>query len=63
MWNPLSSDACYRSKTSRSKKTASPKGLPLTWSSRYLQQWIAVHLLREYAEASLWITLDKNQDL
>ncbi|WP_370574447.1 hypothetical protein [Methanomethylovorans sp.] len=53
----------YRSKTSRSKKTAAPKGLPLTWSSGYLQQWIAVHLLKEYAEAPLWITLDKNQDL
>ena len=52
----------YISKTSRSKKTAAPKGLPLTWSSGYLQQWIAVHPLREYAEAPLWITLDKNQE-
>ncbi|SES90935.1 Site-specific recombinase XerD [Methanococcoides vulcani] len=47
----------YISTTSRSKKTTPPKGLPLTWSSGYLQQWMALHPLREDPEAPLWVTL------
>jgi len=50
----------YLSKTSRSKKTTPAKGIPLTWSSGYLQQWLAVHPLRDDPEAPLWVTLDKN---
>ncbi|ABE53156.1 site-specific integrase [Methanococcoides burtonii] len=46
----------YISTTSRSKKTTPAKGLPLTWSSGYLQQWMAVHPLREDPEAPLWVT-------
>lgn len=52
----------YISKTSRSKNTSAPKGLPITWSTGYLQQWIAVHPLRDNPEAPLWVTLDKNQE-
>lgn len=52
----------YISQTSKSNKTTPAKGIPLTWSSGYLQQWIAVHPLREDPEAPLWITLNKNQE-
>ncbi|WP_298685089.1 tyrosine-type recombinase/integrase [uncultured Methanomethylovorans sp.] len=52
----------YISTTSRSKKTSAPKGLPLTWSAGFLQQWIGVHPLRDNPEAPLWVTLDKNQE-
>lgn len=52
----------YISKTSRSRKTTPAKGIPLTWSSGYLQQWLAVHPMREDPEAPLWITLDKNHE-
>ncbi len=51
----------YLSKTSKANKTTPPKGIPLTWSSGFLEQWIAVHPLREDPDAPLWITLDKNQ--
>lgn len=53
----------YISETSRSKKIATSKGLLLTWSSGYLQQWLAIHPLREEPDAPLWITLDKNRKL
>ncbi len=52
----------YISQTSRSKKTTAPKGLPITWSTGFLQQWMAVHPLREDSEAPLWVTLDKNRE-
>lgn len=52
----------YISQTSKSNKTTPAKGVPLTWSSGYLQQWMGVHPLREDPDAPLWITLDKNQE-
>lgn len=52
----------YISKTSKSKKTTPAKGIPLTWSTGYLNQWLAVHPLREDPEAPLWITRDKNME-
>ncbi|WP_319506337.1 tyrosine-type recombinase/integrase [uncultured Methanolobus sp.] len=50
----------YLSKTSKSRKSTPAKGIPLTWSSGYLQQWLAVHPLRDDPNAPLWVTLDKN---
>lgn len=52
----------YISPTSKSNKTTPAKGVPLTWSSGYLQQWVGVHPLREDPEAPLWVTLDKNTE-
>ncbi len=51
----------YLSKT-RVNKTTPAKGLPLTWSAGYLNQWLAVHPLHEDPEAPLWITLNKNKE-
>jgi len=48
----------YISKTSRSKKTAAPKGIPITWSTGYLNQWLSVHPLQGDPEAPLWTTLN-----
>lgn len=45
----------YISKSSKSKKTTKPKGIPITWSTGYLNQWLAVHPERENSEAPLWI--------
>lgn len=52
----------YISRTSRSKKSTPAKGIPITWSTGFLNQWLAVHPLREDLEAPLWVTLDKNMD-
>ncbi|HLB69999.1 MAG TPA: tyrosine-type recombinase/integrase, partial [Candidatus Methanoperedens sp.] len=49
----------YISKTSRSKKTTAPKGIPITWSTGYLNQWLAVHPIRDGPEAPLWTTLNE----
>jgi len=51
----------YLSKTGVNK-TTSAKGLPLTWSTGYLNQWLAVHPFHEDPEAPLWITLNKNRE-
>ena len=48
----------YISKTSRSKKTTAAKGIPITWSTGYLNQWLSVHPLQDDPEAPLWITLN-----
>lgn len=45
----------YISQTSLSKKTTAAKGIPLTWSTGYLNQWLSVHPLREDSEAPLWV--------
>ena len=50
----------YLSKSSRSRKTTPAKGIPLTWSSGYLQQWLAVHPFKDNPDAPLWVTLDQN---
>ena len=42
----------YISKTSRSKKTAAPKGIPITWSTGYLNQWLFVPSYAERAEGT-----------
>jgi len=52
----------YLSNTGQSNKTTPAKGIPLTWSTGYLNQWIAVHPYSEDPEAPLWITHDKNQE-
>lgn len=52
----------YLSKSSRSRKTTPAKGIPLTWSSGYLQQWLAVHPFKDDPDAPLWVTLDKNHE-
>lgn len=50
----------YISQTSKSKKTTAAKGIPLTWSTGFLNQWIAVHPLKNEPDAPLWVTLDNN---
>ena len=50
----------YLSKTG-ANKTTSAKGLPLTWSAGYLNQWLAVHPFHDDPEAPLWVTLNKNK--
>ncbi|MCD4820593.1 MAG: site-specific integrase [Methanococcoides sp.] len=52
----------YISQTSLSKKTTAAKGIPLTWSTGYLNQWLSVHPLREDSEAPLWVTLNQNME-
>lgn len=49
----------YISKTSRSKKNMAPKGLPITWSTGYLNQWISIHPLKDDPEAPLWTTINE----
>ena len=49
----------YISKTSRSKKTTPPKGIPITWSTGYLNQWLSVHPLQGDPEAPLWTTINE----
>lgn len=46
----------YLSKTGANKTTPA-KGVPLTWSAGYLQQWLAIHPLRNDPNAPLWTTL------
>jgi len=52
----------YISSTSRSKKNTAAKGIPITWSTGYLNQWLAVHPLKNDPEAPLWVTRDKNKE-
>jgi integrase len=52
----------YISKTSKSKKTTPAKGIPITWSTGYLNQWLAIHPLKDDPEAPLWVTRDKNME-
>ena len=49
----------YISKTSRSKKTAEPKGIPITWSTGYLNQWLSVHPMQNEPVAPLWTTINE----
>ncbi|UGV40259.1 tyrosine-type recombinase/integrase [Methanococcoides orientis] len=51
----------YISKTSKSKKSTAAKGIPITWSTGYLNQWLSVHPFKEDHDAPLWVTLDKNR--
>ncbi len=52
----------YISQTSQSKKTTAAKGIPLTWSTGYLNQWLSVHPLRDDPDAPLWVTLNQNME-
>lgn len=45
----------YISKTSQSKKTTAAKGIPLTWSTGYLNQWLNVHPLKDDPDAPMWV--------
>ncbi len=47
----------YLSKTGQANKTTPAKGIPLTWSTGHINQWLAIHPLREDPEAPLWITM------
>lgn len=47
----------YISKTSKAKKTTKPKGIPITWSTGHLNQWLNVHPKRNDPNAPLWTTL------
>jgi integrase/recombinase XerD len=49
----------YISKTSRSKKATEPKGIPITWSTGYLNQWLSVHPMQNEPEAPLWTTINE----
>jgi integrase len=49
----------YISKTSEARKTTPARGIPITWSTGYLNQWLAVHPMREDPEAPLWVTLNE----
>lgn len=49
----------YISRTSRSKKTTAPKGIPITWSTGYLNQWLSVHPMQNDPEAPLWTTINE----
>jgi len=50
----------YLSKTGVNKTTPA-KGLPLTWSAGYLNQWLTVHPFHDDPEAPLWVTLNENK--
>lgn len=52
----------YISPTSQSKKSTPAKGIPLTWSTGYLNQWMAIHPLKDNPDAPLWVTRDKNME-
>ncbi len=52
----------YISTTSKSKKTTPSKGIPLTWSTGYLNQWLSVHPLKDDPESPLWVTRNKNME-
>lgn len=49
----------YISTTSKSKKSTPAKGIPITWSTGYLNQWLSVHPLKDDPEAALWLTKTK----
>ncbi len=51
----------YLSKTGVNKTTQA-KGIPITWSAGFLNQWLAIHPLHDDMEAPLWVTLDKNKE-
>lgn len=52
----------YISKTSKSQKTTGAKGIPITWSAGYLGQWLAVHPLRDDANAPVWVSENKKHN-
>ncbi|WP_367344145.1 tyrosine-type recombinase/integrase [Methanomethylovorans sp.] len=47
----------YLSKTGQANKTTPAKGIPLTWSTGHINQWLAIHPFRDDPEAPLWITM------
>lgn len=52
----------YLSKTGQANKTTPAKGIPLIWSTGYINQWLAVHPFKDDPEAPLWITRNKNKE-
>lgn len=52
----------YLSKTGKANKTTSAKGIPLTWSTGYLNQWLSVHPFKSDPEAPLWVQKRGNQE-
>ncbi|MCS3924392.1 tyrosine-type recombinase/integrase [Methanosalsum natronophilum] len=53
----------YISKTSKSKKTADARGIPLTWSTGYLEHWISMHPQKNNPEAPLWVLNNRSSSL
>src|SRR5659263_15469 len=47
----------YLSKTSQSNKSTVAKGIPITWSTGHLNQWLAMHPNKDNPEAPLWVNL------
>jgi len=43
-----------------SNKTTPAKGIPLTWSTGYINQWLAVHPYKDDPEAPLWVEMRYN---
>lgn len=43
-------------------KTTAAKGIPLTWSTAYVQQWLANHPYRDNPKAPLWTTLTRKRN-
>lgn len=54
----------YMSSTSQNLKTTTPRPIPLTWSTGFLNQWLSIHPCKDDPEASLWVNLrghDRNK--
>ena len=47
----------YLSKTSQSNKSTVAKGIPITWSTGHLNQWLSMHPDKDDPEAPLWVNL------
>jgi integrase/recombinase XerD len=50
----------YISKTSKSQKTTGARGIPITWSTGYLSQWLSVHPCKADSNAPLWVSEVRN---
>jgi integrase len=54
----------YMSGTSKNLKTTTPRPVPLTWSTGFLNQWLSIHPCKDDPEAPLWVNIrgrDKNK--
>jgi integrase/recombinase XerD len=47
----------YMSSTSQNLKTTTPRPIPLTWSTGFLNQWLSIHPCKDDPEAPLWPNL------
>jgi integrase/recombinase XerD len=54
----------YMSGTSKNLKTTTPRPVPLTWSTGFLNQWLSIHPCKDDPEAPLWVNIrgrDRNK--